>query len=158
MIIHGEDFYIFEMGYRLNGGNDCHVIEQFNHINHMKMMISYSLTGSMGDDIKKNNPKFKETIVTFLFYVHAGTVGEIDYSGLNDIQEVFSITQKVFPGTVIFEDGTTRQEALVIKIYGKDIEAVIDTIQRAQKCVHICDTEGHDMLFELFDTGRLKST
>ena len=48
-----------------------------------KMMISYSLTGKMGDDIRKNNPCFNEIISTFLFYVHGGTVGEIDYSGLN---------------------------------------------------------------------------
>ena len=157
MIVNEDGIYIFEMGYRLNGGNDCHVIEQFNHINHMKMMISYSLTGSMGDDIKKNNPRFEGVTVSFLFYVHGGTVGEVEYSGLNDIPEIFSITQKVFPGNVVIEDGTTRQEALVIKLHGADMEEVIGIIQKAQKCVSFNDVSGNSMLFDHFDTSRLRS-
>lgn len=157
MIVHENDIFVFEMGYRLNGGNDCHIIEQFNGINHMKMMISYSLTGRMEDDIKKNNPYFNESIVTFLFYVHGGKIGKIDYSGLNDIPAVFSITQKVFPGTIIIEDGTTRQEAIVIKLHGKDMDEVINAIQQAQKCVTINDVSGNSMLFEPFDVNRLRS-
>ena len=156
MIVNKDGIYIFEMGYRLNGGNDCHVIEQYNHINHMKMMISHSLTGSMGDDIKKNNPRFEGITVTFLFYVHGGKVGEIEYSRLNYIPEVFSITQKIFPGTVVIEDGTTRQEALVIKLHSADMEGAIKTIQKAQKYVSINDIDGKSMLFEPFDTNRLR--
>lgn len=155
MIVNDEGIYVFEMGYRLNGGNDCHVIEQYNHINHMKMMISYSLTGKMGDDIRKNNPRFNEVISTFLFYVHGGIVGEIEYEGLNSIPEIFSITQKVFPGTTVIEDGTTRQEALVIKLHGKNMNDIVRVIHKAQKCVRVTDVDGHNMLFENFDTSRL---
>ena len=153
--VNDNGIYVFEMGYRLNGGNDCHVIEKFNHINHMKMMISYSLTGEMGDDIKKNDPRFSEIISTFLFYVHGGTVGKVEFSGLNDIPEIFSITQKVFPGTVVIEDGTTRQEGLVIKLHGRDMSDIIRIIHQAQKCVEIRDDCGNSMLFEDFDTNRL---
>ena len=158
MIVNNDGIYIFEMGYRLNGGNDFHIIEQFNHINHLKMLISYSLTGSMGDNIKKNNPRFKGVTVTFLFYVHGGTVGNVEYSDLNTIPEIFSITQKVFPGTVVIEDGTTRQEALVIKLHGADMEKVIKAIQTAQNCVKITDISGHNMLFEPFNTSRLRNS
>ena len=155
MIFNERGVFVFEMGYRLNGGNDCHVIEKFNHINHMKMMISYSLTGSMGDDIKKNDPMFNEIIVTFLFYAHGGTVGTIEYEGLEKISQVFSITQKVFPGTMVIEDGTTRQEALVIKLHGKTMDEIISAIHKAQDYVHIYDVDGKSMLFEDFDTDRL---
>ena len=155
MIVNDDGFYVFEMGYRLNGGNDCHVIEQFNHINHMKMMISHSLTGSMGDDIKKNNPRFDGVTITFLFYVHGGTIGEIKYSGLEDIPEIFSVTQKVFPGTKIIEDGTTRQEALVIKLHSDNMAEAVEIIRKAQSCVTINDVNGRNMLFDSFDTDRL---
>ena len=157
MIVNEKGIYVFEMGYRLNGGNDFHIIEQFNRINHMKMMISYSLSGSMGDDIKKNNPRFEAIIVTLLFYIHAGTVKKIEYNELNSIPEVFSITQKVFPGTVMVDDGTTRQEALVVKFHGKDNKDAIRIIQEVQKCVRIYDDNGNDMLFEPFDARRLDS-
>ena len=155
MIVGKQGIRVFEMGYRLNGGNDFHIIEQFNHISHMKMLISYSLTGSMGDDIEKNDPRFRKVIVTFLFYVHGGTVGTVEYEGLRDIPEIFAVTQKVYPGTVVAEDGTTRQEALVIKLSGDSMEEVTALIRRAQACVEIRDAEGKSMLFEPFDTGRL---
>ncbi len=155
MIVGATGIKVFEMGYRLNGGNDFHIIDQFNHINHMKMLISYSLTGNMGDDIKKNNPEFSKIIVTFLFYVHGGTVGKVEYSGLKDISEIFAITQKVFPGTIVVEDGTTRQEALVIKMHGNTMEEIVALIHKAQRCVSINDENGNNMLFESFDANRL---
>lgn len=154
MIAGDNGIRVFEMGYRLNGGNDFHIIDRYNHINHMKMLISYSLTGSMGDDIKKNNPRFPEITVTFLFYVHGGTVGKIEYDGLRDIPEIFAVTQKVFPGTVVPEDGTTRQEALVIKLSGSSIGEIKKTIRKAVACVTISDENGNDMLFDAFDLDR----
>ena len=154
MIAGDNGIRVFEMGYRLNGGNDFHIIDRYNHINHMKMLISYSLTGSMGDDIKKNNPRFVEKTVTFLFYVHGGTVGEIKCDGLSDIPEIFAVTQKVFPGTVVPEDGTTRQEALVIKFSGSSFGEIKKTIEKAVACVTIRDENGNDMLFDSFDVDR----
>lgn len=155
MIVNEQGIRVFEMGYRLNGGNDYHIIEEFNHINHMKMLISYSLTGSMGDDIKKNNPQFNKIIVTFLFYVHGGVVGTVEYERLNNIPEVIAVTQKVFPGTTVIEDGTTRQEAIVVKMHGNSMEDIISLIHQAQNCVMILDDKGNNMLFSPFDTNRL---
>lgn len=155
MIVNEQGIRVFEMGYRLNGGNDFHIIEEFNHINHMKMLISYSLTGSMGDDIKKNNPHFDNMIVTFLFYVHGGTIGTVEYEGLYSIPEVIAVTQKVFPGTKVIEDDTTRQEAIVVKMHGKTMADIIELIHHAQACVRVLDENGHDMLFSPFDTNRL---
>lgn len=155
MIVNEQGIRVFEMGYRLNGGNDFHIIEEFNHINHMKMLISYSLTGSMGDDIRKNNPKFDKIIVTFLFYVHGGTVGTVEYEQLNSIPEVIAVTQKVFPGTHVIEDGTTRQEAIVVKMHGNSMEDIVELIHKAQACVTILDDNGDNMLFTPFDTNRL---
>ncbi len=155
MIVGDYGIRVFEMGYRLNGGNDYHIIEEFNHINHMNMLISYSLTGDMGDDISKNNPCFDKTIITFLFYVHGGEVGTIEYEKLNEMPEVIAVTQKVFPGTVVVEDGTTRQEALVVKMYGNSMSDIIASVKKAQSRVRIEDKNGNDMLFVPFDTNRL---
>lgn len=155
MISGEKGIRVFEMGYRLNGGNDFHIIEEFHHINHMKMLISYSLSGKMGDDIKKNDPAFSRLTVTILFYVHGGIVGNVDFEGLKNIPNVIAITQKVFPGMAVQEDGTTRQEALVVKMHGNSMDEIIDLIHAAQACVHITDENGRDMLFEPFDTDRL---
>lgn len=155
MVVGEKGIRVFEMGYRLNGGNDFHIIEHFNDINHMKMLISHSLTGSMGDDIRKNNPEFQKTIATFLFYVHEGTVGSVEYDGLNEIPKVLAVTQKVFPGDVIRDDETTRQQALVVKMHGDSMEEIVELIHKAQSLVEIKNTEGESILFDSFDTERL---
>ena len=84
-------------------------------------------------------------------------MGKVEYNGLNDIPEVFSITQKVFPGTVVVDDGTTRQEALVVKLHSTSMDEAVDVIHRVQDCVHIYDVKGDSMLFEAFDASRLNS-
>ncbi len=102
----------FEMGYRLNGGNDQHTIEKYHGINHMKMLISYSLTGSMGDDIHKNSPFFDQYIGVYLAYVKGGTVGSVNYSVEQGKNDIIAVTQKVFPGSMIRDNETTQQEAV----------------------------------------------
>lgn len=155
MIVGKKGIRVFEMGYRLNGGNDCHIIEKFNGINPMKMMISYSLSGHMGDDIKKSNPAFNQYIVTFIFNVRKGVVGKVEYSRLKNFEEIFSITQKVFTGNTIEDDGTTRQQGLVVKMQGSSIEEIVRLLEEVQRCVIIEDVYGNSLAFERFDVGRL---
>lgn len=156
MIVGETGIKVFEMGYRLNGGNDFHIIERFNNINHMKMLISHSLTGSMGDDIRKNNPEFQKTIATFIFYVHAGTVASVECDRLKEFPEVLAVTQKVFPGNVIQDDETTRQQALVVKLHANTMDEIVKLIHKIQSMVEIRDTQGKSMLFDAFDTERLR--
>ena len=76
-IISNDEFYVFEMGYRLNGGNDYIQAELNNGISYMKMLISFSLTGKMGDNLSKDNPFFKKIYSTYIMYAHTGTVKEM---------------------------------------------------------------------------------
>ena len=155
-MIAGENgIKVFEMGYRLNGGNDQHIIERFNKINHMKMLISYSLTGSMGDDIHKNNPFFNEYIAAYLSYVHGGTVGKVEWNAKEGKDGVIAITQKVFPGSIILENGTTQQEGIVFKLHGKTVEDVVQKLNKIISGVVVMNEDGEDLLFERFDTNRL---
>ena len=71
-----DEFYIFEMGYRLNGGNDYFIAEKENGISYMKMLISYSLTGDMGDDLSKDDPHFSKYYSNYLIYLHGGKIGK----------------------------------------------------------------------------------
>ena len=155
-MIAGEDgIRVFEMGYRLNGGNDQHSIEYYNGVNHMKMLISYSLTGSMGDDIQKNDPDFGEYAAVYLTYTHGGTIGKIGIATKEGEDGVLAITQKVFQGMEIRENGTTQQEAFVVKFRAKTLEEVARKMDEIADSVTIENVAGEDMRFERFDTGRL---
>lgn len=155
-MIAGENgIRVFEMGYRLNGGNDQHTIDKYNHINHMKMLISFSLTGSMGDDIHKNNPYFGEYVAVCLAYVHGGTVGKIESSAKAGENDIIAVTQKIFPGNVIVDNYSTQQEGLVVKFRANSLEEVAKKMDDIQDGNIVENTVGENMLFERFDTNRL---
>lgn len=155
MIAGEQGIRVFEMGYRLNGENDQHFIEKHNHINHMKMLISYSLTGKMGDDISKNNPAFATYNAACLAYIHAGTVSEVECAATPGADGVIAVTQKAFPGSVIVENFSTQQEALVVKLCADTREELAARIDRVQDGIRIVDTNGANMLFDRFDTRRI---
>lgn len=145
----------FEMGYRLNGNNDYKVIKRYNDINYMKMLISHSLTGKMGDDIRKDNPVFRQYLCTLLTYVHAGTVGNVEYSALDGAKGIDDIYPWVAPGKTIIEDGSTQQRGVSVKISADSLEEIAELIKFVQDHLSITDTDGNNMLFKPFDTNRL---
>ncbi len=155
LIANDERITCFEMGYRLNGNNDCRIIERYNGINYMKMMISYSLTGNMGDDLKKDDPSFGAYLCTLCPHVKVGTVGCVEYSALSAYEWIDDIYSYIYPGKVIFDMNTSQCRGLLIKMQAKTLEELAERIKTVQKGVTVTNTEGENMLFKPFDTKRL---
>lgn len=155
MIVGEHGIKVFEMGYRLNGGNDQHTIDKYNHINHMKMLISYSLTGSMGDNIKKNDPNFSEYVASCLSYVHGGIVGKVEHRAKVGDNGIIAVTQKVFPGNLLVDNYSTQQEGLVIKFCADNLKELAERMDWIQDGNVIESIDGENMLFTRFDTKRL---
>ena len=154
-IVGKDGIKAFEMGYRVNGNDDFKVIRKNNDIDFLKMLISYSLTGEMGDSLEKDNPCFSQYNSTLCMYLHGGTVGEVSYEGLIGKEGIDDICILRQPGTVIVEDGTNRQKALLVKFSAKTLEEVTDMIHYIQANMKIRDTEGNDMVLTPFNTDRL---
>lgn len=155
MIAGPHGIRVFEMGYRVNGNDDFKVIRQNNGIDFMKMLISYSLTGDMGDDLSKDDPCFDTYSCTLCMYLHSGTVGTVEYSGLIGKKGIDDICILRQPGTVIVEDGTNRQKALLVKCSAGSLDEIVDLIHFIQENMHVLDTEGKDMTLTPFNTERL---
>ena len=155
MVVGEKGIRVFEMGYRLNGGNDQHTLEKFNGINHMKMLISYSLTGSMGDDISKNNPYLKQYVMAYLAYVRGGCVKKISCQAKPGEDGDFAVTQRIFPGNVIKNNYTTQQEGLVIKIMGDTLEELEAKLKKVEDGIVIEGENGEDLYWGKFDTKRM---
>ena len=66
--------------------------------------------------IYEDNPKFKEYFCTLPFYAHKGIIGELDYSAIEDQPWVEISTQNAGVGSVIEEDGTSRQKVIAFLI------------------------------------------
>ena len=154
-IANDDSIHVFEMGYRLNGNNDCNIIEKFNGINFMKMLISYSLTGDMGDDLSKDNPKFKEYLISLCFRLHKGVVREIDYSGIYENPKVLDAHCYITPGTEVTNENTSQSRGLLVKFSASSLEEVEKTIKFLQSKVYFLNEKGENMLFDGFDTKLL---
>ena len=120
------------MGYRVNGNDDFKVIRKYNGIDFSKMLVSYSLTGKMGDTLVKDNPCFPQYSATLCLYLHGGVIGKIDYFGLVGKKGIDNISMKRCVGNRIIENGTNGQKAGMIE-----------------------DLEGNNMLLAMFDEKRL---
>lgn len=155
MIVGKNGIRVFEMGFRVNGNDDFKVIRKNNDIDFSKMLVSYSLTGAMGDDLSKDDPCFKSYNCTLCMYLHSGTVGSVSYDNLVGKPEIDDICILRQPGTVIVEDGTNRQKALLVKFSANSLEQVEEIIHYIQDNMHVLNTEGDDMTLIPFNTKRL---
>ncbi len=144
----------FEMGYRINGNTDCIEIEKYNDINYLKMCISYSLTGTMGDDNSKDNPLFGRYLCSLLTYLHGGTIASITLGNLQDVG-VDAVFEHAAVGKTVPENDTTDQKAVTVKMSGESLEVIAEKIQSIYREIRILDTDGNNMMFKPFDTDRL---
>ena len=151
-----EKIVAFEMGLRLNGGNDWKLLSACNGINHMKMLINYSLTGSMGDSLAKDNPDLKEQMATYVMYAHGGEVGSVDYRGIAVHEGILDVSPYVYVGKNIPDRGTTQQRVISFKIRTKNLEEMSNTIHFIQDHVHVDDVNGKSLMFQNFDTARFE--
>lgn len=154
-IVNDEDFWIFEMSYRLPGGNDYIYTEKSHGINYMKMMISYALTGEMGDTLEKDTPYFDCCYAQYLVYAHGGTVARSDFHAIENVSGIQDIHVWAKTGRTFTEDGTTQQKAFTCKLNGKGIEDIIRLIHFVQDHVVVEDDAGNNLLFSPFDTNRI---
>lgn len=150
-----KGLYIFEMGYRVNGNNDFYVIEKNNGISFLKMLLNYSLTGSMGEGQEKDNPYFNRFYATMPLNVHAGIIEHINYDKLLEISAFDDIQCLICKGQEIVEDGSTQQKAMSIRITANNIEELTEYIETVNSNVKILDKDGKNLLFKPFNYKKL---
>ena len=155
MMACSEGIYIFEMGYRINGNNDFTIIEKENGLNYCHMLMSYSLTGSMGDDLEKDNPFFKKYHGTFVVLLHAGKITKIDYERLKDTEGIEDIYFTKQLGDIVSSRTTNVHKAGMIKFSADTIDEAKRLVHFIQTHLQIEDQNGDSMLFDEFDTSRM---
>ena len=155
MIASDDGIYIFEMGYRINGNNDFTIIEKENGLNYCHMLMSYSLTGSMGDDLKKDNPFFKQYHGTFVVLLHSGKISKLDFDELKGVKGIEDIYFTKQLGDTVSNRKTNVHKSGMIKFSADSLGDVKRLIHFIQTHLHIEDEYGNSMLFDEFDTSRM---
>lgn len=155
MMACNEGIYVFEMGYRINGNNDFTIIEEENGLNYCHMLINYSLTGSMGEDLDKDNPFFSKYHGTFVVLLHSGKIVRLDFDELKDVKGIEDIYFTKQVGDVVSNRATNVHKAGLIKFSADNVEEAKQMVHFIQTHLYIEDEDGKSMLFDEFDTSRL---
>ncbi len=144
----------FELGFRLGGTSVFHYTEYFNKVNHLKMLISHSLTGNMHPEcLPLEDATFKGNYgCTFTLLSKDGVIGS--YEGGEKVAAMPNVLHTCFYhkiGTEIVNNGSQFSKTFRAYIVGKDLKEVRATIREIQDTVKVKNTNGEDMLFDRFD-------
>lgn len=149
-------FYFFEPGYRPGGSSTCRYTKYLNGISYMEMLVNYSLTGSMGDDVNKENAYFAKKCCTLSLVVKGGKIGKIQgYDEIASMPYVISSEKRFDVGDVVKEKSALGQIVLRFFIVDDSIELILRHINEIQDTVRVIDEDGENMLIAPFDTNRL---
>ena len=157
MLVSEGRIYVFEMGYRINGNNDFIITEKENGLNSCHMLMHYSLTGSMGDDLKRDTPFFRKYYCTFVVLLHAGKITKLDVEELKGVKGIEDIYFTKQIGDVVSDRATNVHKSGMIKFSAETLSEVGQLVHFIQTHLHIEDENGKSMLFDEFDTARLEA-
>lgn len=150
---HDKDgFHLYEMGYRIGGGQYYLFLDKLFGINVMQMFINHALTGSM---TKKNHttltPFIPKNCCSLVLLLHSGVIYSID--GVEVIKQhnnVINFTQLLIEGEEVKDSdiGTLKQAMCRIHIIANDKEKMKSIISMIYDTIKVKDINGKNMLIE----------
>ena len=151
-------FYFFEPGFRPGGSSTCRYTKYLNGISYMDMLVNYSLTGSMGDDVNKENPYFSRKCCTLSLVVTGGKIGQI--KGYDEIVRkpyIISSEKRFDVGDIVKEKSALGQIVLRFFIVDDSIDLILEHVNEIQNAIEVLNENGENMLIAPFDTNRLNN-
>lgn len=144
----------FELGFRLGGTSAFHYTDFFNHVSHMDMLISHSLTGNMHpEELAKEDAGFKGKYgCTFTLLSQDGII--TNQTGKEAVDAMPNVIHTCFfhkPGTVIKNNGSQFSKTFRAFIVGDTLDEIRTTIREIQKIVKVENEHGENMLYEEFN-------
>lgn len=145
----GNDFYFYEMGYRLNGTMEYKFVDYFYDYNPLCFMIQYAVEGKFGDKNVTEEPYqiFNGYACELSPLLKKGVINKIE--GLDEIsndKHVIFIHQLHDCGDEIGSTGTLQQNFARIHVVADTNDELTEAINRIIDILHIYDENGDEML------------
>jgi biotin carboxylase len=157
-----HQFFAYDPGFRLQGEAPHIHIAEINKFDHRKMLLNFSLTGSLGvDDFEERNDclfrnKYATTIWVLL---KSGKIGEV--IGLDKIrndENVSFLLQRFKENDVVEPNvlGTERQVFARIYVQCDSFKQLEKKIIEFQEILAINDINGENMIIDWLDPQKIK--
>lgn len=151
------NFYIHEIGYRLNGGFTYNLVEHFSQYNQVEQLLSFALTGKMNEyELQKSNPRFDGISIIVTATLRTGTIGEIEGVELiKRLPGVIAFYQMKDIGDELSSSGTTAQIFSYIHCVADNVSEMKSLIIKIKSHLVVSDVSGNNMLLPLIDETQL---
>lgn len=148
-----DGFAIYEMGYRVGGGQSSIMLDALCDVDYVKMLIRFALTGSMisTNESLTINPHFSKYAVGLVRLSMPGKIEKIE--GIDEIlamDGVINITQYLHEGDRVADNllGTLGQTFARIHILADTTNELNEKIMKIQECLHLYDSNDCDLMIE----------
>ena len=148
-----EGFAIYEMGYRVGGGQSSILLDALLNVDYVKMLILYALTGEMtsANELPIINPRFSKYAVGLVRLSKPGKITKIcGIDKIKAINGVINITQYLYEGDSVANNllGTLGQTFARIHIIADSDSELNEKIIFIQEHLHAYDDKGCDLMLE----------
>ncbi len=152
------EFFIHEIGYRLNGGFSYKIIDYFSGYNQIQQLIKFSLSGEMEEkELQKSDPRFDGYGMILTVSLKQGTIAKV--SGIGSVEKtkgVLKFYQLHEVGEELTSFGTTAQVFAYILCATKTKEEMKNIIRVVKNNLVVEDKDGNSLLNPIVEASRLR--
>lgn len=151
--VENENFYFYEMGYRLSGGRHYLFTENQNGTNACKELVHFAVTGSMADYsiAQRSNPLFHNLCCQLSILCKAETTiyTIIGLEELRALPQVIDLTTYYREGQTIGKVGTTAQIFARIHIVAESMEGLENVIRSVKNTLIVKNRKGENLIIDI---------
>lgn len=145
--------YVYDLGFRLTGSLEYKILERVCGYNPLEMMITFALTGKMGEGCiaDKAIPEFKTPAFNVSCLCAPGTIKKI--TGIDEVKSMPEVEDVVIahaPGEIITEEMKGLLAQITVRILGSvpSKDELLPIMQRIDKTIHIIGGHGEELLLQ----------
>lgn len=149
--VENEEYIVYEMGYRLTGSIEHHLMEAQYGFNHLKAMINFAVNNSVDTTALLRLDPSSCNMANVSLLLNEGTIKSFDgFDGLNKIEGVVDYHLSYNSGDSIGEKqkGKLAQLGMRILVIAHDRRTLIKKMDMVKDSVHAYDTDGNDMFIK----------
>lgn len=153
-VCRNDDFYVFEMQFRLGGMRHYTFVQAENGIDTLEMHIRFALTGKFeGYDLAKlDTPYYKKTYCSLNILLKDGIITKVEGLELLDqLPEVKSYLPMHQLGDKVELSGTVFQIFMKASIVAESYDDLKRVLERIQNTIKVFDENGNDMMLKILE-------
>jgi hypothetical protein len=152
--------HVYDPGFRLQGEAPHLLINAINGFDQTKMLITFALTGSMGNEdlsvIDDYNFRGKYA-ATIWFLLKEGNISKIEgLSEIKSIPQVVTVVERFYEGDIVEKSfiGTEKQVLMRVYVVCDSKDEFVNLHKKIQSVIKVTNTKGKNMLLSGFDPNK----